>query len=83
MIFQQSSTDLAEMPWFGAVEEFSNAENSTESKRDDDPDQEVLPRVIEKTVLPKIAGMLRLSWKCLCAVSNQTISDNCQIMLDI
>lgn len=61
MIFQQSSTDLAEMPWFGAVEEFSNAENSSESKRDDDPDQEVLSRVIEKTVLPKIAGMLRLS----------------------
>lgn len=49
------------MPWFGAVEEFSNAENSSESKRDDDPDQEVLSRVIEKTVLPKIAGMLRLS----------------------
>lgn len=61
MIFQQSSTDLADMPWFRAVEEFSNAKNSTESKRDDDPDQEVLPRVIEKTVLPKIAGMLRLS----------------------
>lgn len=61
MIFHQTSTDLAEMPWYRAVEEFSNAENSSESKRDDDPDQEVLSRVIEKTVLPKIAGMLRLS----------------------
>ncbi|NWZ23318.1 GCFC2 factor, partial [Asarcornis scutulata] len=29
---EQSSTDLAEMPWFRAVEEFSNAENSSESK---------------------------------------------------
>ena len=70
MIFQQNSTDLKEMPWFRAVEGFSDAKKpseskkereSSESKRDDDPDEEVLPRVIEKTILPKITGILRLS----------------------
>ena len=69
-IFQQNSTDLKEMPWFRAVEGFSDAKKpseskkereSSESKRDDDPDEEVLPRVIEKTILPKITGILRLS----------------------
>ena len=60
-LFQQNSTDLKEMPWFRAVEGFSDAKMSSESKRDDDPDEEVLPRVIEKTILPKITGILRLS----------------------
>ena len=61
MIFQQNSTDLKGMPWFRAVEGFSDAKKPSESKRDDDPDEEVLPRVIEKTILPKITGILRLS----------------------
>lgn len=60
-LFQQNSTDLKEMPWFRAVEGFSDAKKPSESKRDDDPDEEVLPRVIEKTILPKITGILRLS----------------------
>ena len=60
VIFQQNSADLKEMPWFRAVEGFSDAKKLSESKRDDDPD-EVLPRVIEKTILPKITGILRLS----------------------
>lgn len=59
MIFQQNSADLEEMPWFRAVKEFSDAKKSSESKRD--PDEEVLPRVIEKTILPKITGTVRLS----------------------
>ena len=41
MIFQQNSTDLKEMPWFRAVEGFSDAKKPSESKRDDDPDEEV------------------------------------------
>ena len=61
MIFQQNSADLKEMPWFRAVEGFSDAKKPSESKRDDDPDEEVLLTVIEKTILPKITGILRLS----------------------
>lgn len=61
MVFQQNFAELEEMPWFKAIEEFSGAKAVSESKRDDDPDQEVLPRVIEKTILPKIAGIVRLS----------------------
>ncbi len=61
MIFQQNSTDLKEMPWFRAVEGFSDGKKPSESKRDDDPDEEVLLTVIEKTILPKIIGILRLS----------------------
>nr|XP_027311122.2 intron Large complex component GCFC2 isoform X2 [Anas platyrhynchos] len=74
----ESSTDLAEMPWFRAVEEFSNAENSTESKRDDDPDQEVLPRVIEKTVLPKIAAFVQNVWDPLSTSQTENLVQLCR-----
>lgn len=85
MIFQQNFTELEEMPWFRAIEEFSDAKNVSESKRDDDTDQEVLPRVIEKTVLPKITGIIRLPWKCSLQLGNETLnkSDSYQIMLVI
>lgn len=64
------------MPWFRAIEEFSDTENVSESKRDDDHDKEVLPRVIEKTILPKITGMIRLYWKCSLQLRNQTLNKN-------
>lgn len=64
------------MPWFRAIEEFSDAENVSESKRDDDHDKEVLPRVIEKTILPKITGMVRLYRKCSLQLCNQTLNEN-------
>lgn len=48
------------MPWFRAIEEFSDDKNMSQSKRNDDPDQTVLPTITEKTILPKITGMLRL-----------------------
>lgn len=64
------------MPWFRAIEEFSDAENVSESKGDDDHDKEVLPRVIEKTILPKITGMIRLYWKCPLQLRNQTLNKN-------
>ncbi|KAM6123388.1 intron Large complex component GCFC2 isoform 3-T3 [Pterocles gutturalis] len=53
---------LEEMPWFRAIEEFSDAKNVSEPKRDDDPDQEVLPKVIEKTILPKITAFVKNVW---------------------
>ncbi|XP_035177922.1 GC-rich sequence DNA-binding factor 2 [Oxyura jamaicensis] len=75
---EQSFTDLREMPWFRAVEEFSNAKNSSESKRDDDPDQEVLPRVIEKTVLPKIAAFVRNVWDPLSTSQTENLVQLCR-----
>ncbi|KAM9195597.1 intron Large complex component GCFC2 isoform 2-T2 [Mergus octosetaceus] len=79
---EQSSTDLAEMPWFRAVEEFSNAKNSSESKRDDDPDQEVLPRVIEKTVLPKIAAFVQNVWDPLSTSQTENLVQLCRYIFE-
>ncbi|KFP26279.1 GC-rich sequence DNA-binding factor 2, partial [Colius striatus] len=59
---EENFTELEEMPWFRAIEEFSDAKNISESKRADDPDGEVLPRVIEKTILPKITAFVKSVW---------------------
>ena len=48
------------MFWFRVVEGFSDVKKSFELKRDDDFDEEVLFRVIEKIILLKIIGILRL-----------------------
>uniref|UniRef100_A0A8B9NLB4 GCF C-terminal domain-containing protein n=1 Tax=Accipiter nisus TaxID=211598 RepID=A0A8B9NLB4_9AVES len=68
---------LEEMPWFRAIEEFSDAKNVSESKRDDDTDQEVLPRVIEKTILPKITGIVRFVWDPLSTSQTKNLVQLC------
>nr|XP_048701620.1 intron Large complex component GCFC2 isoform X1 [Caretta caretta]XP_048701621.1 intron Large complex component GCFC2 isoform X1 [Caretta caretta] len=64
--------DLNEMPWFRAIEEFSDAKNMPQSKRNDDPDQTILPTVTEKTILPKITGFVEHVWDPLS--TSQTVS---------
>uniref|UniRef100_A0A663EKA3 GC-rich sequence DNA-binding factor 2 n=1 Tax=Aquila chrysaetos chrysaetos TaxID=223781 RepID=A0A663EKA3_AQUCH len=68
---------LEEMPWFRAIEEFSDAKNVSESKRDDDTDQEVLPRVIEKTILPKITAFVKSVWDPLSTSQTKNLVQLC------
>uniref|UniRef100_A0A452IDZ4 GCF C-terminal domain-containing protein n=1 Tax=Gopherus agassizii TaxID=38772 RepID=A0A452IDZ4_9SAUR len=63
---------LNEMPWFRAIEEFTDAKNMPQSKRNDDPDQTILPTIIEKTILPKITGFVEHVWDPLS--TSQTVS---------
>ncbi|XP_048791286.1 intron Large complex component GCFC2 isoform X1 [Lagopus muta] len=72
---EQNSTDLEEMPWFRAVKEFSDAKKSSESKRD--PDEEVLPRVIEKTILPKITAFVKSVWDPLSTSQTENLTQLC------
>ncbi|XP_057876221.1 intron Large complex component GCFC2 [Melospiza georgiana] len=73
----ENFTELEEMPWFRAIEEFSDAENVSESKRDDDHDKEVLPRVIEKTVLPKITAFVKSVWDPLSTSQTKNLVQLC------
>ncbi|XP_054239478.1 intron Large complex component GCFC2 [Indicator indicator] len=84
MIFQQNFTDLEEMPWFRAIEEFSDTKNVSErddaknvSKRDDDHDQEVLSRVINKTILPKITAFVKSVWDPLSTSQTKNLVQLC------
>ncbi|XP_068867815.1 intron Large complex component GCFC2 isoform X3 [Aphelocoma coerulescens] len=74
---EQNFTELEEMPWFRAIEEFSDAENVSESKRDDDHDREVLPRVIEKTILPKITAFVKSVWDPLSTSQTKNLVQLC------
>ncbi|XP_074905124.1 intron Large complex component GCFC2 isoform X2 [Buteo buteo] len=73
----ENFTELEEMPWFRAIEEFSDAKNVSESKRDDDTDQEVLPRVIEKTILPKITAFVKSVWDPLSTSQTKNLVQLC------
>uniref|UniRef100_A0A8C3PU68 GC-rich sequence DNA-binding factor 2 n=1 Tax=Calidris pygmaea TaxID=425635 RepID=A0A8C3PU68_9CHAR len=74
----ENFTELEEMPWFRAIEEFSDAKNISESKRDDDPDREVLPKVIEKTILPKITGFVKNVWDPLSTSQTKNLVQLCK-----
>ncbi|XP_065487835.1 intron Large complex component GCFC2 isoform X2 [Caloenas nicobarica] len=74
----ENCTELEEMPWFRAIEEFSDAKNLSESKRDDDPDQEVLPRVIGKTILPKITAFVKNMWDPLSTSQTKSLVQLCR-----
>ncbi|XP_015715413.1 GC-rich sequence DNA-binding factor 2 isoform X2 [Coturnix japonica] len=76
---ERNSTDLEEMPWFRAVEEFSDAKKS---KRDDDRDEEVLSRVIEKTILPKITVFVKNVWDPLSTSQTENIIQLCNNMFE-
>ncbi|XP_074438100.1 intron Large complex component GCFC2 isoform X2 [Larus michahellis] len=78
----ENFTEMEEMPWFGAIEEFSDAKNISKTKRDDDPDQEVLPRVIEKTVLPKITGFVKNVWDPLSTSQTKNLVQLCKNVLE-
>ncbi|XP_068258071.1 intron Large complex component GCFC2 isoform X2 [Nyctibius grandis] len=72
----ENFTELEEMPWFRAIEEFSCAKNISESKRDDH-DQEVLPRVIEKTILPKVTVFVKNVWDPLSTSQTKNLIQLC------
>ncbi|XP_075606604.1 intron Large complex component GCFC2 isoform X1 [Balearica regulorum gibbericeps] len=74
---EQNFTELEEMPWFRAIEEFSDAKNVSEPKKDDNPDQEVLPRVIEKTILPKITAFVKNVWDPLSTSQTKNLIQLC------
>ncbi|XP_061228305.1 intron Large complex component GCFC2 isoform X2 [Neopsephotus bourkii] len=73
----ENFTELEEMPWFKAIEEFSDAKAVSESTRDDNPDQEVLPRVIEKIFLPKIAAFVESVWDPLSTSQTKNLVQLC------
>ncbi|XP_050171371.1 intron Large complex component GCFC2 isoform X2 [Myiozetetes cayanensis] len=74
----ENLTELEEMPWFRALEEFSDEENVSESKRDNDHDQEVLPKVIEKTILPKITAFVKSVWDPLSTSQTKNLVQLCK-----
>ncbi|KAJ7399699.1 GC-rich sequence DNA-binding factor 2 [Pitangus sulphuratus] len=73
----ENLTELEDMPWFRALEEFSDEENVSESKRDNDHDQEVLPKVIEKTILPKITAFVKSVWDPLSTSQTKNLVQLC------
>ncbi|NWH63012.1 GCFC2 factor, partial [Geococcyx californianus] len=74
---EQNFTELEEMPWFRAIEEFSNARNVSASKRDDDPDRVVLSKVIERTILPKITAFVESMWDPLSTSQTKNLVQLC------
>ncbi|XP_019392847.1 PREDICTED: GC-rich sequence DNA-binding factor 2 isoform X1 [Crocodylus porosus] len=75
---EENFTDLEKMPWFRDVAEFSDAKDVSESRRENDPDQTVLPAIIEKTILPKITGFIAHIWDPLSTSQTENLVQLCK-----
>lgn len=49
--------NLKEMLWFRDVEDFIHAKIVSRFQRPDDPDENIVAKIIDKIIFPKITGM--------------------------
>uniref|UniRef100_A0A6I8P900 GC-rich sequence DNA-binding factor 2 n=1 Tax=Ornithorhynchus anatinus TaxID=9258 RepID=A0A6I8P900_ORNAN len=55
------SIGLKQMSWFRSVEEFIK-NGVSELRKEDNPDEKILPTIIDKTVIPQITGFVEFVW---------------------
>jgi len=60
--FQENCRDIEELPWFESLMFFGFEEGESVDAEDDDV--KLLPAVVEKTILPKLACTSPCSVKC-------------------
>uniref|UniRef100_A0A023EZG3 Putative transcriptional regulator binding to the gc-rich sequence n=1 Tax=Triatoma infestans TaxID=30076 RepID=A0A023EZG3_TRIIF len=69
---QGSNIDIEKTPWCNSILLYGLERTETEEQLRKDPDVQLLPRVIERIVLPKLSKLTSLCWDPLS--SSQTVS---------
>uniref|UniRef100_T1HQR8 GCFC domain-containing protein n=1 Tax=Rhodnius prolixus TaxID=13249 RepID=T1HQR8_RHOPR len=70
--FSQGNFDVEKTPWCNSILLYGLERTETEEQLRKDPDVQLLPRIIEKIVLPKLSKLTSLCWDPLS--SSQTVS---------
>ncbi|XP_038607140.1 intron Large complex component GCFC2 [Tachyglossus aculeatus] len=70
---------LKQMSWFRSVEEFIKKDVS-ELKKEGNPDEKILPTIIDKTVIPQIAGFVEFVWDPLSTSQTSSLIKHYEII---
>ncbi|KAK9498494.1 hypothetical protein O3M35_003118 [Rhynocoris fuscipes] len=70
--FSQGNFDLEKTPWCNSLLLYGLERTETEEQLRKDPDVQLLPRIVERIVLPKLSKLTSLCWDPLS--STQTVS---------
>ncbi|XP_053565596.1 intron Large complex component GCFC2 [Bombina bombina] len=73
-----NAIDLGQMEWYHNLEEFCCSNDSPEINIKDSADHKVLTSVIEKTLIPKVAGFVEQVWDPLSSVQTDNLVKLCK-----
>ncbi|XP_072509673.1 intron Large complex component GCFC2 isoform X2 [Notamacropus eugenii] len=73
---------LQHMPWFQSLEGFANSGIAAQREQDS-PDREILPAILDKTVLPHITGFVRFLWDPVSTLQTKSLVQHCREILDL
>eukprot|EP00063_Salmo_salar_P077112 XP_014051947.1 PREDICTED: GC-rich sequence DNA-binding factor 2-like isoform X2 [Salmo salar] len=76
---QAAGEDFEALPWYSAVETFCHGLGYQEAEH---TDRKTLPAIIEKTLLPKIQGIVELVWDPLSSRQSVCLSELCRRLQD-
>ncbi|XP_056419831.1 intron Large complex component GCFC2 [Hyla sarda] len=73
----EDSTQLEQMSWYRDLDDFCFSKTDHENM-EDDPDHKVLTAVIEKTVIPKVIGLVENVWDPMSSVQTGRLVHFCK-----
>ncbi|XP_071999793.1 intron Large complex component GCFC2 [Engystomops pustulosus] len=74
----QDTALLEHMPWYRDLDDFCFSKHEQENNLEDDPDHKVLNAVIEKTVIPKVSGLVERVWDPMSSTQTVRLVDFCK-----
>ncbi|XP_069461951.1 intron Large complex component GCFC2 isoform X2 [Ambystoma mexicanum] len=73
--------DLEQMPWFRSIKDFDIAKRVAESNDEDHVDDDILPKIIEKAIIPKISHFVEHVWDPLSSSQTNNLTELCKTFL--
>ncbi|KAG9464944.1 hypothetical protein GDO78_019158 [Eleutherodactylus coqui] len=74
----QDTIQLKQMAWYDDLDDFCFSEHDNENHMENNPDHKVLSAVIEKTVLPKVSGLVENVWDPLSSAQTRRLVYFCK-----
>ncbi|XP_066491047.1 intron Large complex component GCFC2 isoform X2 [Tiliqua scincoides] len=75
---EEDCMNLKEMVWFRYIEDFVHAKSISRFQRPDDPDENIVAKIIDKIIFPKITGFVDHVWDPLSASQTQRLVQVCK-----
>ncbi|XP_078503824.1 intron Large complex component GCFC2 [Lissotriton helveticus] len=80
----EDSIDLNQMLWHQGIKQFHNSKKEAEPNKDavaDHSDDDILPKIIKKTIIPKVSDFVEHVWDPLSSSQTDSLVKHCKSIL--
>ncbi|XP_053139864.1 intron Large complex component GCFC2 isoform X2 [Hemicordylus capensis] len=77
-LLEEDCVNLKDMPWFRDVKDFLAGKNVSQFERTDDPDENILAKIIDNIIFPKITGFVDYVWDPLSTSQTKSLVQICK-----